>query len=176
MELKELLTATTALGYDILRHGAETYRVEECITRMCRAYGYPQAEVFVIPSSIVVTITAPDGEYLTRTRRVLRRDTDLDKVDRLNALARRICETTPTYTEVITGLETIEAGPVYGNGTQLFGFGSSPPASPSFMVGSSETRRQLSAWVCFSNFCCPSWRSWMPPHSFEHHRRSFHRL
>ena len=123
MELKELLTATTALGYDILRHGAETYRVEECITRMCRAYGYPQAEVFVIPSSIVVTITAPDGEYLTRTRRVLQRDTDLDKVDRLNALARRICETTPTYTEVITGLETIEAGPVYGKGTQLFGFG-----------------------------------------------------
>ena len=166
MELKELLTATTALGYDILRHGAETYRVEECITRMCRAYGYPQAEVFVIPSSIVVTITAPDGEYLTRTRRVLRRDTDLDKVDRLNALARRICETTPTYTEVITGLETIEAGPVYGKGTQLFGFGLISACFTLFMVGSSETRRQLSAWVCFSNFCCPSWRSWMPPHSF----------
>ena len=77
MELKELLTITTALGYDILRHGAETYRVEECITRMCRAYGYPQAEVFVIPSSIVVTITAPDGEYLIKA--LVRMKISMDK-------------------------------------------------------------------------------------------------
>ena len=77
MELKELLTVTTALGYDILRHGAETYRVEECITRMCRAYGYPQAEVFVIPSSIVVTITAPDGEYLIKA--LVRMKISMDK-------------------------------------------------------------------------------------------------
>ena len=177
MELKELLTATTALGYDILRHGAETYRVEECITRMCRAYGYPQAEVFVIPSSIVVTITAPDGEYLTRTRRVLRRDTDLDKVDRLNALARRICETTPTYTEVITGLETIEAGPVYGNGTQLFGFGLISACFTLFLWWGHPRRGGSFLPGCASQTSAvPAGEAGCLLILFEHHRRSFHRL
>ena len=83
--MKEILAASTALGFDILSHGAETYRVEESITRMCAAYGYQNTDVFVIPSSIVVTITDDTGAYLTRTRRILSRDTDLDKVDKLNA-------------------------------------------------------------------------------------------
>ena len=81
--MKEILAASTALGFDILSHGAETYRVEESITRMCAAHGYQNTDVFVIPSSIVVTITDDTGAYLTRTRRILSRDTDLDKVDTL---------------------------------------------------------------------------------------------
>ena len=76
MEMKEILAASTALGFDILSHGAETYRVEESITRMCAAYGYQNTDVFVIPSSIVVTITDDTGAYLTRTRRILSREAD----------------------------------------------------------------------------------------------------
>ena len=123
MEMKEILAASTTLGYDILRHGAETYRVEECITRICRAYGYPNTDVFVIPSSIVVTITDGDGSYLTRTRRVLRRDTDLDKVDKLNALSREVCANCPGYDEVMARLQEIEQGPVYSPRMQMFGYG-----------------------------------------------------
>ena len=113
--MKEILAASTALGFDILSHGAETYRVEESITRMCAAYGYQNADVFVIPSSIVVTITDDTGAYLTRTRRILSRDTDLDKVDKLNALCRQICAETPEYEEIVARLQKIEEGPVYSN-------------------------------------------------------------
>lgn len=123
MEMKEILAASTALGFDILSHGAETYRVEESITRMCAAYGYQNTDVFVIPSSIVVTITDDTGAYLTRTRRILSRDTDLDKVDKLNALCRQICEQTPEYGEIMARLQEIEQGPVYSMPMQYFGFG-----------------------------------------------------
>lgn len=123
MEMKEILAASTALGFDILSHGAETYRVEESITRMCAAYGYQNADVFVIPSSIVVTITDDTGAYLTRTRRILSRDTDLDKVDKLNALCRQICAETPEYAEIVARLQKIEEGPVYSMPMQYFGFG-----------------------------------------------------
>lgn len=68
---------------------------------MCAAYGYQNTDVFVIPSSIVVTITDDTGAYLTRTRRILSRDTDLDKVDKLNALCRQICAETPEYEEIV---------------------------------------------------------------------------
>lgn len=123
LEMKDILAASTELGFDILSHGAETYRVEECISRMCRAYGYRNTDVFVIPSSIVVTITDEGGGYLTRTRRVLRRDTDLDKVDKLNALSRRICEECPGYDDIMEALWEIRRGPVYSAGMQLFGYG-----------------------------------------------------
>ena len=121
--MKEILAASTALGFDILSHGAETYRVEESITRMCAAYGYQNTDVFVIPSSIVVTITDDTGAYLTRTRRILSRDTDLDKVDKLNALCRQICEQIPEYGEIMARLQEIEQGPAYSMPMQYFGFG-----------------------------------------------------
>ena len=79
--------------------------------------------MFVIPSSIVVTITDDTGAYLTRTRRILSRDTDLDKVDKLNALCRQICEQTPEYREIMARLQEIEQGPVYSMPMQYFGFG-----------------------------------------------------
>ena len=79
--------------------------------------------MFVIPSSIVVTITDDTGAYLTRTRRILSRDTDLDKVDKLNALCRQICEQIPEYGEIMVRLQEIEQGPVYSMPMQYFGFG-----------------------------------------------------
>lgn len=90
---------------------------------MCAAYGYQNTDVFVIPSSIVVTITGDTGAYLTRTRRILSRDTDLDKVDKLNALCRQICAETPEYEEIVARLKKIEEGPVYSMPMQYFGFG-----------------------------------------------------
>ena len=52
--------------------GGEIYRVEDCINRICRAYGAIDVDVFTITSSIVLTIQAPDGRRLTQTRRIER--------------------------------------------------------------------------------------------------------
>lgn len=70
-----------------------------------------------------MTITDDTGAYLTRTRRILSRDTDLDKVDKLNALCRQICEQIPEYGEIMARLQEIEQGPVYSMPMQYFGFG-----------------------------------------------------
>lgn len=123
MESQELLTVSTALGYSILRHGAETYRVEESIRRICCAYGYRDADVFVIPSSIVVTIEDGRGGFLTKTRRITSRNTDLDKVDKLNDLSRRICKQCPDYFEAMEELNRIEQEPNRSFGVQLLGYG-----------------------------------------------------
>lgn len=94
MDLSKLLDAATALGYRLAMCGAETYRVEDSINRILSAYGM-DSETFVIPNCMTVSIRTPDGEVLTRMRRIGIHGNDLDAVERYTGLSRRICSETP---------------------------------------------------------------------------------
>ena len=50
MDLNKLLNISTYAGKIMLENGAETYRVEETIVRICLAFGADIAESFVIPA------------------------------------------------------------------------------------------------------------------------------
>lgn len=66
--------------------------MEDTIVRLCRAYGFVRADVFTITSSIVATAMFSDGTVITQTRRIKARDTNLGKVEKVNALSRKICQ------------------------------------------------------------------------------------
>ena len=46
------------------------FKVEDTISRICKAYGAKEANVFSITSSIVTTIEDEKGEILTQTKRI----------------------------------------------------------------------------------------------------------
>lgn len=119
MDHKQLMEVCTSMGFYLLENGGEIYRVEETIRRICRAYGMERAEVFVIPSSIVVTLDYGEGDFITKTRSILHRDTNLDKVDRLNDLSRRICAQKPDYLWVRERMAEIMARPSYPFGCRV---------------------------------------------------------
>lgn len=109
MELYQLLNSATDIGYQMLRHGAEIYRVEESIRLILLAYGYPEesVNVFAIPNFILVTLSDGDGKPCTTSRRVKNRITDLHKVDKLNNLSRHICKRKPSCKQINLQLEKI---------------------------------------------------------------------
>lgn len=75
--------------------GAEVFRVEDTLNRMGMAYGAEQMNVFVITSSIVITMELPEGEELTQTRRIRKAGgNDFLKLEQLNALSREYCAAT----------------------------------------------------------------------------------
>lgn len=86
-----LTTCILDLGEMLLASGAEVKRVEDTISRLCSVYGFVRADVFTVTSSIVLTVRTPGGRILTQTRRILNRDTDLGRVEKVNALSRRLC-------------------------------------------------------------------------------------
>ena len=90
MENKKLLQLVSDIGFDMLSYGGEIYRVEETVKRICFAYGVDSVDVFAIPSTIIVSIAFGE-ETFSWTRRLASKGTDLDKVDRLNNLSRRLC-------------------------------------------------------------------------------------
>lgn len=88
----ELLHLLLDIGEQLIKSGAEVKRVEDTLTRMGKAYGAEKMNVFVITSSIVVTMACPDGQELTQTRRISGFvGTDFTRLERLNALSRRCC-------------------------------------------------------------------------------------
>lgn len=86
-----LITCILDLGEMLLASGAEVKRVEDTITRLCNVYSFVRVDVFTITSSIVLTVRTPGGRILTQTRRILARDTDLGRVEKVNALSRQLC-------------------------------------------------------------------------------------
>lgn len=94
MDYYGLLDVTTELGYQLAMSGAETYRVEESITRIFAAYGIT-AEVFAIPNCLHVSLETENQKAMTRMRRIGHHGTDLDSVESYNSLSRRICAEKP---------------------------------------------------------------------------------
>jgi len=70
MDFNRVLSCALDIGEHMLVSGAEVYRVEDCIRRICFAYGATDVDVFTITSSIVATVEPPGEQRLTQTRRI----------------------------------------------------------------------------------------------------------
>ena len=98
MNYSALLELATDLGYELAMCGAETFRVEESINRILSTYGVT-AEVFSIPNCLIVSIETPEGELMTRMRRIGYHGNDLDGIECFNAISRAICNRKPSLEE-----------------------------------------------------------------------------
>lgn len=77
-------------GELLLENGAETYRIEETITRMCRSRGV-DSDCFATPSVIILSGLL-DGEHRTLMRRVRTKRLDLHLIEELNDFARTFAQ------------------------------------------------------------------------------------
>ena len=117
-----LLTDLAAtMGYHLAMSGAETFRVEDTVHRILGAYGI-ECEVFAIPNSISVSLEAANGKPLMVLRRIGFHGNDLEKLEKLNALSRRICAEKPAPDEAFRWLrETLDDCRTYRTGVYYIG-------------------------------------------------------
>lgn len=91
----KLLGILLDLGAEMIRSGAETHRVEDSLYRLCASYRFTECNIWVVPSNIQATVTAPSGECLTQIRHIPTAGIDFERLDRLNDLSRRACAGQP---------------------------------------------------------------------------------
>lgn len=103
-----LLCLALDIGEGMLKNGAEVSRVEDAIERVCRAYGAQHVEVFSIISVINASVRMPDGTYSAQMRRVRTSSIELSVLEKLNALSREVCATTPPLDEFDEKLHAIK--------------------------------------------------------------------
>lgn len=129
MDYNTLLDVAVELSYRLAMSGAETFRIEDSVNRIMQTYGIC-AEVFAIPNCLHVSIETPDGQPMTRMRRIGFHGNDLDAVEKYSNLSRRICSEKPDPSLAAQWLEETSGKllnyslPVYliGNLMGAFGF------------------------------------------------------
>ena len=108
-----LLCLALDVGEGMLKNGGEISRVEDTIERICKAYGATHVEVFSIISFISASVRMPDGSYSSQLRRIKTTGTNLNTLERLNALSREICRTTPTLDIFDERIREVKKTPPY---------------------------------------------------------------
>ena len=98
MDYYLLADLAARLGCQLALAGAETFRVEDTVRRILRTYGV-ECEVFAIPNSLTVSFEATNGKPLTIMKRIGYHGNDLEALEQLNALSRRISREKPTEEE-----------------------------------------------------------------------------
>ena len=110
---ENVLNTIMEIGAELLRCGGEVYRTEEALLRMSKAYGAVKADVFVINTCIILAVVGIDGIPHTKMCRISGHAVDLERLDFLNDLARRICRLRPPLRQVWAELSAIRTRKTY---------------------------------------------------------------
>lgn len=95
MNYERIVEGILDIGEQMLKCGAENFRLEDALYRMLKSYGFTKYDVFVIPSNIQITVKTPDGQYITQIRHIETAENDFDHLDYLNNLSRYVCAEKP---------------------------------------------------------------------------------
>ena len=84
---KDVLRLATFIGHLMLSNGAETYRVNDTVKRICSSRGFNHINVFVAPNTIIVSDDRFDGYTFMKV--IENRCINLNKIDMLNDFSRK---------------------------------------------------------------------------------------
>ena len=107
MDYTILMNVVSTLATKLAISGAETYRVEESVRRICAAYDL-DARVYAIPHSLFITIMIPGQLPMTQLCRMDHLGTDLEAVEQYSNLSRKICLEKPDWSTALQWLETAD--------------------------------------------------------------------
>lgn len=100
MDYNRILQGILDIGESMLQSGAENFRLDDSLYRICKSYGFKSYDVFAIPSNIQITVETPEGEIITQIRHIESTDVNFDRLDYLNNLCRYVCQNTPDAKEL----------------------------------------------------------------------------
>lgn len=108
MQKKVLILALHA-GELMMKSGAEIYRVEDTITRICKACRIPYVEVFAAPTGIFLSLDegSEDSDMHTFIKRIKGTSIDLEKISRINHFSREFTSTDLSIDAGLTILKEI---------------------------------------------------------------------
>ena len=98
-------------GHILLENGAEIYRVEETIDRICGYYGVNSENAFVLSNGIFLTAGSARESFFAKVQHIPVSGTHLNKVAAVNQLSREIVEGKHTIQDAYRILEEIRTMP-----------------------------------------------------------------
>lgn len=104
---KDVLRLATFIGQLMLSNGAETYRVDDTVKRICKSRGFSHINVFMAPNTIIVSDDRFDGYTFMKV--IENRCINLNKIDLLNEFSRKfVNDTDMSIDDAIAELKNLE--------------------------------------------------------------------
>lgn len=109
---KDVLRLATFIGQLMLANGAETFRVEDTVKRICKSRGFSHINVFMAPNTIIVSDDRFDGYTFMKV--IENRCINLNIIDILNDFSRKFVSNTDiSIEEAICELKNLEYKPAH---------------------------------------------------------------
>lgn len=108
----DLARAATRAGMILLESGAETYRVEDTMKRICLSYGAQVVDSYATPTLLIISFSL-DDELVHNVKRTQLKEVNLSKIDKVNDLSRSISEHHIELSKFNEILEQIDCEPKY---------------------------------------------------------------
>lgn len=118
-----LMDLVMKLGVLLLQNGAETYRVEDSVARVLRAYKANEPSAFAVPSLVAISFKDDEGIIYSKTQRVTALTSNLDRVYRLNTLSRYLTANSPNLDYFADALDEVKNSYVYKDWMVVVGSG-----------------------------------------------------
>lgn len=107
---KDVLRLATFIGQLMLTNGAETFRVDDTVKRICKSRGFYHINVFMAPNTIIVSDDRFDGYTFMKV--IENRCINLNKIDLLNDFSRKfVSEIDMSIDDAIEELKNLEEEP-----------------------------------------------------------------
>ncbi|MDW8803155.1 threonine/serine exporter family protein [Clostridium sp. A1-XYC3] len=119
MEAKQVLEITLSAGHMLLSNGAEAYRVEETIERICSSYNL-QCECMVTAKGVFISLLDGDNEKITSLKKIRTRRVDLYRIELINSFSRNLQHNPISYEEAKQILKDIEGAPYFSFPVRIF--------------------------------------------------------
>lgn len=108
---KQVMELALDAGHILLENGAEIFRVEETMDRICHHYGMQSGSAFVLSNGIFVTAGGERENFFAKVQHIPVSGTHLDKVAAVNQLSREIESGKYTLAEAKKELDRIRNMP-----------------------------------------------------------------
>ena len=110
MEVKNVIDIALTAGEILLANGAENYRIEGTVSKICESYGF-NGECLAMSNGILLSIEDSNLEKITSMKKVKDKHVDLYRIELINSFSRNI-ETTPlSYADAKKNLDEIKNAP-----------------------------------------------------------------
>ena len=146
---EEVLDLALMAGHILLENGAEIYRVEETIDRICGYYGVNSENAFVLSNGIFLTAGSARESFFAKVQHIPVSGTHLNKVAAVNQLSREIVEGKHTIQDAYRILEEIRTMPCKKRWMQTLASGVGSAAFCIFFGGTfGDSLAAFAAGIC----------------------------
>lgn len=125
---KKVMELALRAGHILLENGAEIFRVEETMNRICHYYGLRSGNTFVVGNGIIVTAGSEQESFYAKVQNIAVSGNHLDKIAAVNQLSREIEQGLHTVEGAQKELDRICTLQENGKGLQIIASGLSSAA------------------------------------------------